>query len=35
VIEELAADLLMYRFWDVDELGGEDDDWVWGKYPGF
>lgn len=35
VITEVAQDLLAVNEWDVDEMGGKDNDWVWEKYPGF
>lgn len=35
VITEIANDLLAVNKWDVDEIGGKDNDWVWKKYPGF
>ncbi|WP_373190306.1 ADP-ribosylglycohydrolase family protein [Halomonas sp.] len=35
VIAEIARDLLAVNEWDVDEMGGEDNDWVFEKYPGF
>lgn len=35
VITEIAQDLLAVNEWDVDEMGGEDNDWVFEKYPGF
>lgn len=35
VITEMAQDLLAVNEWDVDEMGGKDNDWVWEKYPGF
>nr|WP_280553527.1 ADP-ribosylglycohydrolase family protein [Halomonas sp. 25-S5] len=35
VITEVALDLLAVNEWDVDEMGGKDNDWVWDKYPGF
>ncbi|MGE4533475.1 ADP-ribosylglycohydrolase family protein [Halomonas sp.] len=35
VISEMAQDLLAVNEWDVDEMGGKDNDWVWEKYPGF
>jgi ADP-ribosyl-[dinitrogen reductase] hydrolase len=35
VITEVAQDLLAVNEWDVDEMGGEDNDWVWKKYPGY
>ncbi|MGM1053968.1 MAG: ADP-ribosylglycohydrolase family protein [Pseudomonadota bacterium] len=35
VITEVAQDLMAVNKWDVDEMGGEDNDWVCEKYPGF
>ncbi|EPC00376.1 hypothetical protein L861_13970 [Litchfieldella anticariensis FP35 = DSM 16096] len=34
VITEIAEDLVNFHRWDIDD-DGEDQDWVWEKYPGY